>query len=52
MIDEFLKIDKIDSEENQIIFVGDGIDAYEDVPGEAGLYRLPMSGAIKMLRHG
>ena len=41
MIDEFLEeIDKIDSEEKQIIFVGDGIDAYEDKIREAGLYRL------------
>ena len=39
--DEFLEeIDKIDSEEKQIIFVGDGIDAYEDKIREAGLYRL------------
>ena len=38
--EEMNHLDKIDSEEKQIIFVGDGIDAYEDKIREAGLYRL------------
>ena len=41
MIDEFLEeLKKIDAVEKQIIFIGDGIDAYEEEIREAGEYRL------------